>query len=116
MRSRVLNPKWIKGMRRHGYKGAFEMAASVDYLFAYDATTDLIQDYQYEQVTDTYLLNPENHDFLQANNPDAMKEMTERLIEAMQRGLWNEPNAYQEKLENLLMDIEALQEMGTVSK
>lgn len=110
IRSRVLNPKWIKGMRRHGYKGAFEMAATVDYLFAYDATTDLIQDYQYEQVSDCYLFNPENREFLQQNNPDAMQEMAERLIEAMQRGLWNESNNYQAKLEALLMDIEAMQE------
>ncbi len=113
IRSRVLNPKWIKGMQRHGYKGAFEMAATVDYLFAYDATTDLIQDYQYEQLTDTYLLNQSNRDFLQTNNPDAMKEMTERLIEAMQRGLWKEPDEYQGLLEDLLMDIENNQERGS---
>ena len=113
IRSRVLNPKWIKGMQRHGYKGAFEMAATVDYLFAYDATTNLIHDYQYEQVSKTYLLNPENRDFLQQNNPDAMREMTERLIEAMQRGLWSEPNEYQEKLEDLLMEIEASQERSS---
>ena len=48
IRSRVLNPKWIEAMREHGYKGAFEMAASIDYLFAYDATTNLIDDYQYQ--------------------------------------------------------------------
>jgi len=107
IRSRVLNPKWIKGMQRHGYKGAFEMAATVDYLFAYDATTDLIQDYQYEKISDTYLFDQKNRDFLQQNNPHAMQEMTERLIEAMQRGLWSEPKEYQDKLEDLLMQIEA---------
>ncbi len=113
IRSRVLNPKWIKGMQRHGYKGAFEMAATVDYLFAYDATTDLIQDYQYEQLSDTYLLDSDNAAFLQNNNPHAMQEMTERLIEAMQRGLWAEPNDYKEKLESILMQIEASLETAT---
>ena len=114
IRSRVLNPKWIKGMQRHGYKGAFEMAATVDYLFAYDATTDLIQDYQYEKISDTYLLDQQNRDFLQQNNPHAMQEMLERLIEAMQRGLWSDPQAYQAKLEDLLMQIEANLEQCSV--
>ena len=106
IRSRVLNPKWIKAMQAHGYKGAFEMAATVDYLFAYDATTGLIQDYQYKKITDTFLLNPENREFLQNNNPNALQAMTERLIEATQRGLWKEPEAYQYKLQDLLLAVE----------
>ncbi len=105
IRARVLNPKWIKGMQRHGYKGAFEMAATVDYLFAYDATTDLIKDYQYEKVSDSYLLNTENKQFLQENNPQAMKEMAERLLEAMQRGLWENPEDYREKIEEIILEI-----------
>ena len=106
IRSRVLNPKWIKAMQAHGYKGAFEMAATVDYLFAYDATTGLIQDYQYKKITDTFLLNPENREFLQNNNPNALQAMTERLIEATQRGLWKEPEAYSQKLQDLLLELE----------
>ena len=102
IRARVLNPKWIAGMKRHGYKGAFEMAATVDYLFAYDATTNLIQDYQYEKISDTYLFQPDNRDFLQNNNPHAMQEMTERLLEAIQRGLWSDPKDYQDKLEGFI--------------
>jgi cobaltochelatase CobN len=106
VRSRVVNPKWLNGVRRHGYKGAFEMAATVDYLFAYDATARVVSDYQYELVCDAYLLDPENQAFLQKHNPDAMREMGERLIEAMQRGLWNDPGSYRERLEDVLLDLE----------
>ncbi len=106
LRSRVLNPKWINGMQKHGYKGAFEMAASVDYLFAYDATTDLVDSYQYENITETLLLNPDNQQFLKDNNPEALKEMGERLLEAMARGLWQDENDYQDKLCDLLNSLE----------
>jgi cobaltochelatase CobN len=112
IRARVLNPKWIKGMQRHGYKGAFEMAATVDYLFAYDATTSLIKDYQYEKVTDCYLLETENKDFLKQNNPQAMKEMAERLLEAIQRGLWENPQKYRHKIEGVLLELDEYEESG----
>ena len=110
IRSRVINPKWISAMREHGYKGAFEMAASVDYLFAYDATTNLIDDYQYEQVTDALLLNEQNREFMQEHNPSAMEEMAERLLEATQRGLWQAPGDYADKLQDLLLSMDAQQE------
>ncbi len=110
IRSRVLNPKWINAMREHGYKGAFEMAASVDYLFAYDATTNLIDNYQYEQVTDRLIFDAENQAFLQENNPKALEEMSERLLEASQRGLWQAPTDYIDKIQDLLLDIDAREE------
>jgi len=110
IRSRVLNPKWIEGMREHGYKGAFEMGATVDYLFAYDATTDLIADYQYQQVTDSLLLDEINQQFLKDNNPQVMEEMAERLMEAAQRGLWQAPDEYKEKLQDLLLQCDEMQE------
>lgn len=106
IRSRVTNPKWISAMREHGYKGAFEMAASVDYLFAYDATTNLIDDYQYESVTDSLVMNEENREFLERSNPNALKEMAERLLEAQQRSLWAEPGDYQQKLTDTILKID----------
>ncbi|KTC58400.1 cobaltochelatase subunit CobN [Pseudomonas savastanoi] len=106
IRSRAANPKWIDGARRHGYKGAFEMAATVDFLFAFDATTELIDDHQYALLADAYLLDPTTRDFLAEHNPDALRDMTERMLEAQQRGLWQEPGEYQQALEDLLLDIE----------
>ncbi|MGB5972053.1 MAG: cobaltochelatase subunit CobN, partial [Nodosilinea sp.] len=87
-RSRVVNPKWIEGVMRHGYKGAFEMAATVDYLFAYDATTRCVADHMYEGVAEAYVLDPAVQAFVQKANPWALRDMAERLLEAHQRGLW----------------------------
>ena len=102
IRSRVLNPKWIEGMKKHGHKGAFEMAATVDYLFAYDATTQLVDSYQYKQVTETLLLDPDNQQFLQDNNPEALQEMGERLLEAIDRNLWDAHDDYRDKIADVL--------------
>jgi cobaltochelatase CobN len=106
IRSRAANPKWIEGVKRHGYKGAFEMAATVDFLFAFDATTELIDDHQYALLADAYLLDDSTREFIRQHNPDALRDMTERMLEAQQRGLWQEPGDYRETLENLLLDIE----------
>jgi cobaltochelatase CobN len=106
VRSRAANPKWIDGVKRHGYKGAFEMAATVDFLFAFDATTELIDDHQYALLADAYLLDASTRDFIQQHNPDALRDMTERMLEAQQRGLWQEPGEYRGALENLLLDLE----------
>ena len=112
MRSRVINPKWLEGIKRHGYKGAFEMAATIDYLFAYDATARVVSDYQYQMVADHYLLDEANQQFMSDNNPAALKESTERLLEAIQRGLWENAGDYQEKLTSLLLALEHDQEIG----
>jgi len=93
-------------MREHGYKGAFEMSASVDYLFAYDATTNLIDDYQYESVTDALVMDDENQKFLKKSNPNALKEIAERLLEAQQRGLWQNPGDYQQQLIDTILEID----------
>jgi cobaltochelatase CobN len=106
LRSRVVNPKWIAGARRHGYKGASEMAATIDFVFGYDAATDVVDDYQYAMISDAYLRDPENRAFLAAHNPSALREMTERLLEAMQRGMWREPGEHRAALTDLLLDAE----------
>ncbi|MDN3221190.1 cobaltochelatase subunit CobN [Pseudomonas nunensis] len=106
IRSRAANPKWINGVKRHGYKGAFELAATVDNLFAFDATTQLIDDHQYALLADAYLLDPATREFVREHNPHALRDMTERMLEAQQRGMWKEPGEYREALENLLLDIE----------
>jgi cobaltochelatase CobN len=106
LRSRVVNPKWIAGARRHGYKGAAEMAATVDFVFGYDAATGVIDDYQYAMLSDAYLLDEDNRAFLSEHNPSALREMAERMLEAMQRGMWQEPGAHRAAIEALLLDAE----------
>ena len=107
-RSRVVNPKWIESMKRHGYKGAFELAATVDYMFGYDATAQVIEDWMYEDVTDSYVFDPDTQRFFQQSNPWALKGVVERLLEAIERGLWEEPPPeMREKLQQLYLDLEA---------
>ena len=90
-RARVVNPRWMTAMRRHGYKGAFEMAATVDYLFGYDATAGVMADWMYEQLSASYVLDEENRKFLSESNPWALHGMAERLLEAAGRGMWAAP-------------------------
>ncbi|MBH3411745.1 cobaltochelatase subunit CobN [Pseudomonas putida] len=106
IRARALNPKWIDGAKRHGYKGAFELAATVDNLFAFDAPTHLIDDHHYQSLADAYVLDPATRDFMREHNPEALRDLTERLLEAQQRGLWEAPGDYREALEEQLLDGE----------
>ncbi|MGA5703627.1 cobaltochelatase subunit CobN [Peterkaempfera bronchialis] len=91
-RARVVNPRWMAAMRRHGYKGAFEMAATVDYLFGYDATAGVVDDWMYEKLAAEYVFDPTNQDFMKKSNPWALRGITERLLEAADRQLWAEPD------------------------
>ncbi|HEY3060798.1 MAG TPA: cobaltochelatase subunit CobN, partial [Chloroflexota bacterium] len=91
-RTRVVNPKWIESITRHGYKGALEMAATVDYLFGYDATADVVDDWMYEEVTRMYVTDPDMQAFFNRSNPWALKDVSARLLEAIGRGLWQQPS------------------------
>ena len=88
VRARAVNPKWIAGVMRHGYKGAFEIAATVDYLFAFAATTHCVADHHFDAVFDAYIGDDTVRNFISEANPDALREIAERLIEAQTRGLW----------------------------
>ncbi len=88
MRARVVNPKWIAGVKRHGYKGAFEIAATVDYMFAFAATTGAVKTHHFDLAYDAFLADGETRDFIAANNPAALREIAERFEEAAARGLW----------------------------
>jgi len=90
-RARVVNPRWTAAMQRHGYKGAFEMAATVDYLFGYDATAGVVDDWMYEQLAASYVFDPEVRAFMQRSNPWALRGIAERLLEAADRELWEHP-------------------------
>ncbi|TCR83819.1 cobaltochelatase subunit CobN [Rhizobium sp. BK376] len=88
VRGRVVNPKWIAGVMRHGYKGAFEIAATVDYLFAFAATTGAVRDHHFEAVYQAFVADAHVRDFMAEKNPSALEEMKERLLEAIDRQLW----------------------------
>jgi len=88
VRARVVNPKWIDGVMRHGYKGAFEIAATVDFMFAFAATTGAVKDHHFEAAYQAYVLDERVRDFLMDKNPAALAEMAARFSEAIDRGLW----------------------------
>ena len=116
-RSRVVNPKWLEGVMRHGYKGAFEMSATVDYLFAYDATANCVEDHMYQGVAKAYLLDAKVQEFVQQKNPWALRDMAERLLEAHQRGLWQGvEKGLLEDLRSLVHQAEAVIETTTSSE
>ena len=91
-RARVANPRWIASMIRHGYKGASELSATVDYMFGYDATAGVVEDWMYAQVAERYLLDPDVAEFMARSNPWAARAIAERLLEAADRGMWSAPS------------------------
>jgi len=88
VRARAANPKWIRGVMRHGYKGAFEIAATVDYLFAFAATTGAVKDHHFEMLFDAYIRDEEVRAFMESSNPAALRETAARFLEALDRDLW----------------------------
>jgi cobaltochelatase CobN len=107
VRARVVNPRWIASMARHGYKGAFELAATVDYLFGYDATTGVVEDWMYAAVAERYVLDEATAAFMRRSNPWALRAIAERLLEAADRGLWTAPSERAfEQLRSVYLELE----------
>ncbi|MEH6546863.1 MAG: cobaltochelatase subunit CobN, partial [Sneathiella sp.] len=107
VRARVINPKWINGVMRHGYKGAFEIAATVDYLFAFAATARAVKDHHFDAVFDAYLMDEKVRQFLHKNNPDALQEMADKFQEALDRKMW------QPRRNTIHNELKALKQEGT---
>ncbi len=112
VRARAANPKWIAGVTRHGYKGAFEIAATVDYLFAFAATTGAVGDHHFEALYDAYLADDATRTFLAENNADALQDIAARFQEAIDRGLWS-PRSNSAR--GLLGRLTAQQDQGELS-
>ncbi len=103
VRSRVVNPKWIDGVKRHGYKGAFEIAATVDYLFAFAATTGAVADHHFDMVEAAFLEDDDTRQFIEDHNAPALREIADRLQEAIDRDLWvPRSNSARARIEGLL--------------
>jgi cobaltochelatase CobN len=108
MRTRALNPRWIRAMMEHGYKGGFELAATTDYLFGYDATADCAEDWMYAGLAGAYALDGEVQAWLREKNPWALLGIVDRLLEAAARGLWERPeNELLARLRRLRWDLDA---------
>lgn len=105
-RSEAINPKFIKGMMQHGYKGAADMANMIAHSFQWDATSAVMEDWMYEKYAEKYTFDPAVQEWLRDVNPWALQRMTEILLEAEQRGLWQAKPETKEELQKLYLDME----------
>jgi cobaltochelatase CobN len=97
-------------MQQHGYKGAFELAATVDYLFGYDATAEVVEDWMYDRVTDAYVGDPAMREFFERSNPWALRSIAERLLEADRRDMWDASEAARKTLQDAVLEAEGWEE------
>ena len=106
-RSKILNPKWVDGLKEHGFRGAQEISNMMEYVFAWDATSDIIDDWQYRSIADTYLFDGVNSKWLEDANPFAMFETAQWLLEAIGRGMWDADDDMKDRLEKLYGRLES---------
>ena len=110
-RARILNPKWVESMKRHGYKGASDLSGVVDFAFGWDATAEVLEDWMYEELANKYALDKEMQEWLKEVNPYALQNIAERLLEAIEREMWQATEEMKEALRRVYLDIEgALEE------
>ncbi len=109
-RSRLVNPKWIESVKRHGYHGAGDLSRTVDFVFGWDATVEVVEDWMYEKLAETYVLDAEMQEWLKEVNPFALQNMVERFLEAIERGMWDASEEMKKQLQKLYLDIEGLLE------
>ena len=112
MRARIQNPKWINGMKEHGYRGAQEFSGMVDIVFGWDATSGIVDKWMYDAIAKTYLLDEELQEWIRQANPWALQSISERLLEAAKRGMWDADEDMLEQLKNIYLSVEGdLEEM-----
>lgn len=109
-RARLLNPKWIEGMKRHGYRGAGDLSRAIDFVFGWDATEEAIEDWMYEELAEKYALNLEMQEWLKNVSPYALQNILERLLESIERGMWQATDEMKKKLQSLYLNIEGILE------
>ncbi|NLD94147.1 MAG: cobaltochelatase subunit CobN [Fibrobacter sp.] len=117
VRTKLLNPKWIEGQKRHGYKGAGDIMKRVGRVYGWEATTQEVDDWIFDDITETFVLDKENREFFEKNNPWALEEISRRLLEAEQRGLWKADLETLQKLKESYLEIESWleEDMGDVT-
>lgn len=112
-RGEAMNPKYIEGMKKHGYKGAGDLATYVAVSYQWDATSEIMEDWMYEKYAEKYALNPEMKKWMQEVNPWALHRIAEVLLEAEQRGMWKAKTETKEALQELFLAMEGeLEEQG----
>lgn len=106
LRSRLINPKWIAGMKRHGYKGAGDISHVMDIVLGWDATAEVIDDWMYEKIARAYALDPEMQEWMKDVNPFALQNILDKLLEAIGRGMWKADADMEEQLRSAYLEME----------
>ena len=106
VRSRILNPKWLEGLKRHGFKGAQEIAAAMDSFFGWDATAELGEDWMYQSMAETFLFHEETRQWMEEVNRWSVHSVSERLLEASERGMWNTDAETLRRIQMIYMQAE----------
>ncbi|MEW6097368.1 MAG: cobaltochelatase subunit CobN, partial [bacterium] len=117
VRTKLLNPKWIEGIKHHGYKGAGDISKRIGRVYGWEATTQEVDDWIFDEIASTFVLNEENRKFFEENNPWALEEICRRLLEAHERGLWNADPKVLEGLKNAYLECESWieEKMGDIT-
>ncbi len=106
LRSRLTNPKWLKGMKRHGYKGAGDISHMMDVVLGWDATAEVIEDWMYKRIADKFALDPAMQEWMKDVNPYALENILNKLLEAISRGMWKADNETEKKLQQAYLEME----------
>ena len=110
VKSKLLNPKWIEGQKQHGYKGAGDISKRVGRVYGWEATTEEVDDWVFDDITKTFIVDENNRKFFEENNPWALEEMSRRLIEAYQRELWNPEEGLIDEIQDTYLELESFLE------
>lgn len=110
VRTKLFNPRWIEGMKEHGYKGASDIMKRITRVYGWEASTQEVDDWIFDDITSTFVNDPVMKKFFQDNNPYALEEIARRMLEAQQRGLWNADEDVLEELKQNYVEIESWME------
>jgi cobaltochelatase CobN len=106
LRARLVNPKWLEGIKRHGYKGAGDISHMMDVMFGWDATADVMEDWMYKKVAEVYALDPKMKEWMEKVNPYARQNILDKLLEAVSRGMWQADDEMRQKLQDEYLELE----------
>ena len=112
-RSKIMNPKYLKGLKEHGYRGAAEISSNAELLLGWSATSGLGDDWMFQDLADRFVFNEENMAWMESSNPSAAISLVARLLEAIERGLWNAPDGYKDRLKEAYLEVEGVIEEGS---
>ena len=117
LRTRVLNPKWVESMKEHGFSGANWVHEDINHVFGWDATSDVIEPWMYQSLTEHFLFDDENREWIKRENPYALRDILEDLLEAVDRGMWEPEEDVLDRMRDIYLEAEgALEEAASARK